>query len=170
MKICTKCQKEKPLSEYYKCSAVKSGYKSYCKECSYKYKDPEKSRQQSAKYRAKNRDKVNKKLSEYYYKKKESDPEWYEAKKARENKKNRERSEKNRKIINEFKSQGCSRCGYNEHPAALDCHHVRDKKFSLGSRLSRATKQQITEELEKCIVLCSNCHRIEHYHTTQTKE
>lgn len=33
MKICSVCKKEKELSEFHRCSAIKSGYRSSCKEC-----------------------------------------------------------------------------------------------------------------------------------------
>ena len=32
-KFCTKCQKEKPLDDFYKCNASKDGKARYCKEC-----------------------------------------------------------------------------------------------------------------------------------------
>ena len=56
---------------------------------------------------------------------------------------------------------GCVECGYKKHPAALDFHH-RDpatKLFSLGSKVHSYGKERIIEEIEKCDVLCANCHR-----------
>jgi hypothetical protein len=57
----------------------------------------------------------------------------------------------------------CSRCG-EENPYLLDFHHTNpnDKDFDVASRLTRAGKKSIQEEIDKCIVLCSNCHRLEH--------
>jgi hypothetical protein len=59
----------------------------------------------------------------------------------------------------------CVRCGYNQHLAALEFHHIEDKDDSLGTMLNRKW-ETIKIELDKCILLCSNCHRIEHskYH------
>jgi len=58
---------------------------------------------------------------------------------------------------------GCSVCGYNGHPAALDFHH-RDplsKTVALSSLPYLAYgHERILEEIEKCDVLCANCHRI----------
>lgn len=55
--------------------------------------------------------------------------------------------------------RGCVDCGYNAHPVALDFDHVcGDKKFNL-SRVTHSI-EAITAELEKCVVRCSNCHRI----------
>lgn len=60
----------------------------------------------------------------------------------------------------------CIRCGFS-HPAALDFHHLDPKEKKFNVNLGKATgskenKTKILEEIEKCIVLCSNCHRIEH--------
>ena len=58
---------------------------------------------------------------------------------------------------------GCSECGYNEHPKALDYHHVEDNKVeSISQMLATGHSiDDIEKEIEKCIVLCSNCHRAE---------
>jgi hypothetical protein len=68
-------------------------------------------------------------------------------------------------FLREYKVQkGCCRCGYNEHPAALDFHH-RDpstKKFNISNSLSSRNWNKILEEVDKCDILCANCHRIEH--------
>lgn len=65
-------------------------------------------------------------------------------------------------FLNELKSsQGCARCGYNEHPVALDFHHV-DGRQGEHKGMYQLTMKQIQAEIELCIILCSNCHRIEH--------
>jgi ribosomal protein S30 len=59
----------------------------------------------------------------------------------------------------------CSKCG-NNHPAVLDFHHRdRTTKESTVAQLksSRSNKQAILDEIEKCDVLCANCHRILHW-------
>ena len=68
-------------------------------------------------------------------------------------------------FINQYKvNRGCQRCGYNLHPSALDFHHVGDDKENNMARMvhSATTMKEVTDEIDKCIVLCSNCHRIEH--------
>lgn len=66
----------------------------------------------------------------------------------------------------EFKSRlSCIKCGEN-HPAALDFHHVvRDPSNKKIYELTKngAYDAAIKEILEKCIVLCSNCHRKHHW-------
>lgn len=58
----------------------------------------------------------------------------------------------------------CSTCGYDKCPAALDFHHTnpKQKDFTL-SRFSRAAWNKLQKELEKCILLCANCHRELHW-------
>ena len=67
--------------------------------------------------------------------------------------------------------RGCLKCGFR-HPAALDFHH-RDpahKKY-LISRSWQCKWETILAEIAKCDLLCSNCHRIEHYEQRRaTKE
>jgi hypothetical protein len=64
-------------------------------------------------------------------------------------------------IIGALKINGCSICGYNECDAALDFHHVnpKDKIFQINLTTMRTKDEKIFNELNKCILLCSNCHR-----------
>ena len=58
----------------------------------------------------------------------------------------------------------CSKCGYDKNLAALSFHHLRDKDFTLTSRaFSRMPKEIIEKEIEKCVLLCQNCHHEEHH-------
>lgn len=62
-------------------------------------------------------------------------------------------------------SRGCSRCGEN-HPACLDFHHVdwRTKKKTIAQLTAQGNSVvSIMAEMEKCILLCSNCHRKHHH-------
>jgi len=65
-----------------------------------------------------------------------------------------------RQFIQDYKlSKGCSICGYNKCGAALEFHHVKDdKNFEVGKSMSR-TFDIIKIEMEKCIILCANCHK-----------
>jgi hypothetical protein len=67
----------------------------------------------------------------------------------------------------------CTQCGFN-HPAALDFHHTNpSEKENLVSKLvSNGCFAAAMEEVQKCIVLCANCHRVHHAEeqTLQSKE
>ena len=41
----------------------------------------------------------------------------------------------------------------------LEFDHLRDKRFSIGSALPYRNWKSILEEIEKCEVVCANCHR-----------
>ena len=63
------------------------------------------------------------------------------------------------------KTLSCNRCGEN-HPACLDFHHrdPKTKEREISSMLRcLLSKERIMLEVAKCEVLCSNCHRKEHY-------
>jgi hypothetical protein len=60
----------------------------------------------------------------------------------------------------------CERCEF-DHLAALDFHHKdpSQKLFRLSEAIVRTkqyTWEQIVQEVEKCELLCKNCHAIEH--------
>lgn len=54
----------------------------------------------------------------------------------------------------------CVDCGESD-PIVLDFDHVRGKKVGVISLMicSATTEQRLTEEIAKCEVRCSNCHR-----------
>ena len=68
--------------------------------------------------------------------------------------------------VNDYKiKKGCSHCGYNEKAVALDFHHENreDKIINVSShwKTSWVQFEKMKKEMEKCIILCANCHRIE---------
>lgn len=70
-----------------------------------------------------------------------------------------------RQWLRGMKSQlKCNRCG-EDHPATLDFHHrYGPKSFSLAKVGTYGWgHDKIEEELDKCEVLCANCHRKEHF-------
>jgi hypothetical protein len=69
-----------------------------------------------------------------------------------------------KKEIIEILGGKCVRCGYSKSIYALDLHHTTDdKKDNLGSMLTNTSRKKCLEEAKKCILLCANCHREEHY-------
>lgn len=64
----------------------------------------------------------------------------------------------------EYKGGKCSICGYSKCIKALEFHHLdpSQKDFSITKARELSWDNQnerITKELDKCILLCSNCHR-----------
>jgi len=64
------------------------------------------------------------------------------------------------------KGGGCSKCGYNKNYAALHFHHLPQykKEINLDSRsFGNNSLKTLQKEVDKCILLCANCHMEEHY-------
>ncbi len=57
----------------------------------------------------------------------------------------------------------CSLCGWSGNQAALQFHHTNPKKkdFIIGN-VANKSWDSIKNEIEKCVLLCANCHSIEH--------
>ncbi|NQS88821.1 helix-turn-helix domain-containing protein, partial [Patescibacteria group bacterium] len=77
--------------------------------------------------------------------------------------KDTKRSELKRKLLEIKGEVKCSLCGYKgANLASLDFHHVKDKEFNIGTvcRGNGMPKalSKIIDEIEKCIVVCANCH------------
>lgn len=69
---------------------------------------------------------------------------------------------KRREIMNALKSGPCADCGIQYPPYAMDFDHVRgEKTIHVGSsKMFHSPLDRVIEEIEKCDLVCSNCHRI----------
>lgn len=69
-----------------------------------------------------------------------------------------------------YKGSSCLVCKYSKCIRALDFHHVNsnDKPYSISGAHCRSWKS-IKSELDKCVLLCANCHREHHYGLISTK-
>lgn len=64
----------------------------------------------------------------------------------------------------DHKGHKCEICSYNKCDSALEFHH-RDpskKDFGISGNKQTAAWSKIKEEVDKCMLLCANCHREEH--------
>ena len=57
-------------------------------------------------------------------------------------------------------NKSCSFCGENE-PCCLDFHHIDPslKKMSISAAFRSVSKERVLSEINKCVILCANCHR-----------
>ena len=60
----------------------------------------------------------------------------------------------------DYKGNQCERCGYNKCPDALDFHHLNssEKDFEI-SRCYKRSRDVLKAEIDKCVMVCANCHR-----------
>jgi len=79
-------------------------------------------------------------------------------------------SRKNKQKAVDYLGGKCSKCGYNKCNAALDFHHKNssEKEYGLSNLMKFTNFNKIKTELDKCVLLCANCHREEHHLLKQT--
>lgn len=132
MKYCHRCKTYKPVEEFSKNRSKKDGLQVSCKECF-------------------------KTINNNSYKNESN-------KRKKQVRENAERIKNiNREIVSEHKNLNpCFFCGETEH-CCLDFHHIdptqKDKEVSL---LISYSTERLKKEIDKCVVLCSNCHRKHH--------
>ena len=92
---------------------------------------------------------------------------WYKRNSEKLRAKAYSRKDKLRKWFKDYKSTlTCTRCGEN-HIACLEFHHPNGERVGAvrpGLLAGRGWSiERMSKELERCVVLCANCHRKEHY-------
>lgn len=72
---------------------------------------------------------------------------------------------RNQKILSvNYKGGKCEICGYNKCIEALEFHHKDPSKKDMNiSNTGTVFSDKVKAELDKCILVCSNCHRELHY-------
>ncbi len=88
------------------------------------------------------------------------------------------RNEGRRRIKEEFlekykRAKCCAYCGWKKHPEILQFHHKdRSKKeFTIGNiRPTGKYAELIKKEMEKCVLICPNCHALLHLKERQKKK
>ena len=80
-----------------------------------------------------------------------------------------ERRKKLREMAREYRGGKCMVCGYKRYSGALDFHHVDHTKKDFGLSVRGLTRSwgKIKKEIEKCALVCANCHREIHAGITQ---
>jgi hypothetical protein len=57
----------------------------------------------------------------------------------------------------------CNKCGRVFPNCVYDFHHIRDKSFGISNQLTNRSEKELLEEIDKCVLLCANCHREVHF-------
>lgn len=68
---------------------------------------------------------------------------------------------KNKQKAIDYKGGCCERCGYSKCNAALEFHHLdpNEKDFGVSAKGLTRPWEKIKIEIDKCILVCSNCHK-----------
>lgn len=133
MKVCSRCHKEKDDEDFFIRNKEKGIKHSHCIPCKRQI-----DREAYSEDRHDRRTKIRKQSTE--------------------------RILKNRNFVHRVRRLCCcSKCG-DKRFYVLDFHHLHDKVDGIGILAAKGvTLKKLKKELRKCIVLCANCHREEHY-------
>lgn len=79
------------------------------------------------------------------------------------------RRKKIRQLSLQYKGGRCVVCGYDKCLRALEFHHigVDGKDFGISEKGYTRSWKKVKDELDKCVLLCANCHREVHEDITQ---
>lgn len=128
-RVCTKCGLEKDVEEFPLRNQFTHRRQSYCKAC-----------------------------------KSIMHANWYQRNKDYQKSNARRHSTQYRQALREFLwnyllVHPCEKCGEKD-PVVLEFHHLHSKEMAISEMITKITNiERLKEELEKCTVLCSNCHR-----------
>ena len=134
-KLCTKCLKVKGLEDFHSDKTGRHKKATLCKEC------------------------ANAQTRESY-KTLMTNPE------NRVNKNNKRKLvlQERKRLAVEHKGGSCEDCGGVYPLCVYDFHHVDPKTKDYDpSQAAAISVETMFKELDKCVLLCSNCHRIRHY-------
>ena len=116
------------------------------------YKTKKERKEYAKEYERKNRDKLSKKRKDWRHANLNKVKLWTV-----------DRDNRYRQIMHNLKINGCAICGYNKCMDALDFHHtcLNSKKFYINT--NSMMRKDLIIEINKCILLCANCHREIHH-------
>lgn len=90
---------------------------------------------------------------------------WYQNNKAKAQERNRQIAARNRDEVRIYKeSHPCYDCGGKFHFSAMDFDHIDNDKYKgVAVLVNNGSRKQIWDEIAKCELVCSNCHRVRTY-------
>lgn len=95
----------------------------------------------------------------YYRNNKEKWHEKYQNNKEKRAEESRQRRKRKKRKAIVYKGGSCVVCGYSECDAALEFHHIdpEEKEFGICRGIDKSWST-LQEELNKCVLMCGNCH------------
>lgn len=76
-----------------------------------------------------------------------------------------------KEMMVEYKGGKCEKCGYNNCIDALEFHHINPSEKDFGiSQYANLCYEDVKKEVDKCILVCANCHREIHHEENLKKQ
>jgi len=87
--------------------------------------------------------------------------DYYRNNQKKEKAYDRKRKKLNKDFLWEIKKSPCVDCEKTYHPVCMDFDHLGNKSFELSDGIVNGFSQKrLLEEIKKCELVCSNCHRL----------
>ena len=149
---CLKCEREKPAMQFYSGNSRRRSL--LCEDC--KEKSLERERRLG----------IARGIKRYW-----KNPEYYRTQRRVMDRARREETKTEMIIAMGGKCQDCD-LQLSEHwpVACFDFHHLHDKQVNISRITKNIQRNRLLEELKKCELLCSNCHRRRHYNRTKNEQ
>lgn len=131
----------------------------------------EKAAKRNKLWREKNKEIIKEKRKVKYQENKETNRvlalQYYHSHKEEQSKKHLDRAHEAKIKAIKLKGEKCSVCGitYNgENASIFDFHHIdpNEKEFNPKRVINSGLTTKALEELDKCVLVCANCHRLIH--------
>lgn len=131
VRTCTECLLSLPLEEFQLRNKKTGTRRQKCKTCTKNY---------LKQWRVKNHEHFRKTANDYQ----------------------REDKRKRRDWVRQAKEKPCTDCGVEYPYYVMQFDHVNpaDKSFAIGPQATKESKKRLRAEIEKCDVVCANCHSI----------
>ncbi len=88
---------------------------------------------------------------------------WYAINRERRQWKANDRNKRKKRKLVEMFGEKCFDCHRSFPDCVYDFHHLDPSKKDFHVGDMKNISKKLIEELDKCIMLCANCHRIRHF-------
>jgi hypothetical protein len=163
LKKCIKCGKRKPVTDFLLKDPENGWREKKCRDCKRASIESWRKKSGERDYILRRERKLAKEISKEIVRRR-ADPAVIRDK-ARQSRLDRYEA------YNKYKDKPCEDCGRRFPPCVMDFHHVKGPKLGTVAYMWMSRKYSmhlLEEEMAKCVLICSNCHRIRH-HTSDTE-
>ncbi len=90
--------------------------------------------------------------------------QWYRDNRERRQEAANKRNQQRKKVVVNHFGDKCHDCGHTYQQCVYEFHHLDPNKKDVNpSKALSWSEDRMWTELSKCIMLCSNCHKVRHF-------